>query len=88
LYGGDKKYAAAQGVIQMKTQDRLKRLFKLRFAVLYPFVVFAIFFANCSDKSIPAEPGMAGKPGHFQNNKAKNHIKRLFFRRFWQNLSS
>jgi protein-S-isoprenylcysteine O-methyltransferase Ste14 len=33
-------------------QNRLKRWFKLRFAILYPFIVFAVIFTNTDDKSI------------------------------------
>lgn len=33
-------------------KDRLKRWFKLRFAITYPFVAFALLFANCDDKSM------------------------------------
>lgn len=36
----------------MNIQDRLKRCFKLRFAILYPFGVFVILFASSDDKSI------------------------------------
>ncbi|MBN1405437.1 MAG: isoprenylcysteine carboxylmethyltransferase family protein [Candidatus Omnitrophica bacterium] len=35
-------------------QDRFKRLFKLRFAILYPFAVFAVLFSRPNDKSIMA----------------------------------
>jgi len=38
----------------MDIKDRLKRWFKLRFAVLYPFGVFIIFFGNSDDNSIMA----------------------------------
>jgi protein-S-isoprenylcysteine O-methyltransferase Ste14 len=36
----------------MDIQHRLKRWFKLRFAILYPFGVFVVLFANSDDKSI------------------------------------
>lgn len=36
----------------MDIKERLKRWFKLRFAVLYPFAVFMIIFANCDDRSL------------------------------------
>ncbi len=36
----------------MDIKDRLKRLFKLRFAILYPFGVFVAIFANSDDRSI------------------------------------
>ena len=36
----------------MNVKERLKRWFKLRFAVLYPFAVFMIIFANCDDRSL------------------------------------
>ncbi len=35
----------------MNFQNRFKRLFKLRFAMLYPFAGFVILFSNSSDKS-------------------------------------
>ncbi|MDD5073270.1 MAG: isoprenylcysteine carboxylmethyltransferase family protein [Candidatus Omnitrophica bacterium] len=36
----------------MDIRERLKRWFKLRFAVLYPFAVFVAVFANCDDRSL------------------------------------
>ncbi|MFA5339913.1 MAG: isoprenylcysteine carboxylmethyltransferase family protein [Candidatus Omnitrophota bacterium] len=36
----------------MDIRERLKRWFKLRFAVLYPFAVVFIIFANCDDRSL------------------------------------
>lgn len=36
----------------MDVQKRFKRWFKLRFAILYPFGIFVLLFANCDDKSI------------------------------------
>ncbi len=36
----------------MDVKERLKRWFKPRFAVLYPFAVFMIIFANCDDRSL------------------------------------
>lgn len=36
----------------MSLKDRFRRWFKLRFAVIYPFVIFALLFANCDDKSM------------------------------------
>ena len=36
----------------MNVRERLRRWFKLRFAVLYPFAVIFIIFANCDDRSL------------------------------------
>ncbi len=36
----------------MNIKNRLKRWFRLRFAILYPFVIFVAIFANCDDRSI------------------------------------
>lgn len=36
----------------MNTRERFRRWFKLRFAILYPFGIFMILFANCDDKSL------------------------------------
>jgi len=41
-----------QGSIVMNVKERLRRWFKLRFAILYPFGIFMILFANCDDKSL------------------------------------
>ena len=38
--------------LKMKIKDRFKRWFKLRFAILYPFGTFLVFFANSDDRSI------------------------------------
>ncbi|MFH1441490.1 MAG: isoprenylcysteine carboxylmethyltransferase family protein [Candidatus Omnitrophota bacterium] len=38
----------------MAIKDRFKRWFKLRFAIMYPFGIFVIIFANSDDKSIMA----------------------------------
>lgn len=38
----------------MNIQHRLKRWFKLRFVILYPFGFFLIFFTNSDDRSIRA----------------------------------
>lgn len=38
----------------MNTQDRFKRWFKLRFAILYPFGIFVLIFAHSDDQSIKA----------------------------------
>ena len=36
----------------MNIRQRLQRLFKLRFALTYPFVVYAVIFANADDASM------------------------------------
>ncbi len=36
----------------MNIKERLRRWFKPRFAILYPFGIFVILFANCDDKSL------------------------------------
>jgi protein-S-isoprenylcysteine O-methyltransferase Ste14 len=36
----------------MSIKNRLQRWLKLRFAILYPFTVFVVIFANCNDESI------------------------------------
>jgi len=35
----------------MNIKERFRRWFKLRFAILYPFGIFVILFANCDDRS-------------------------------------
>ena len=41
----------------MNVSKRIKRLFKLRFAILYPFGIYLIFRANSDDKSILSAAG-------------------------------
>ena len=41
----------------MNATDRIKRLFKLRFAVIYPFGAFVVIFSHASDKSLRAGIG-------------------------------
>src|SRR5208283_3220872 len=36
----------------MGLQDRFKRWFRLRFAILYPFGIFVILFCNSDDQSM------------------------------------
>jgi len=36
----------------MNLSERLRRWFKLRFAILYPFGIFVFLFANCDDGSL------------------------------------
>ncbi|MDD5449803.1 MAG: isoprenylcysteine carboxylmethyltransferase family protein [Candidatus Omnitrophica bacterium] len=36
----------------MKIKDRVRRLIKPRFAVMYPFFLFAVFFANCDERTV------------------------------------
>jgi len=38
----------------MNLRERLKRWFKPRFAILYPFAIFLLLFANCDESSIKA----------------------------------
>lgn len=36
----------------MIIRDRFRRWFKLRFAILYPFGIFVLVYANCDDRSL------------------------------------